>query len=66
VNPKYFSLTFLRVTELMQMNFTEEKMQVCITLDKYGDRFQWQAQKDTCQFTRTPSFLLPDLCNDLI
>lgn len=66
MNPKYFGLTFLRVTELMQMDFTEEKIQACIMLDKYGDRFQWQAQKDTCQFPRTPSFLLPDICGDLI
>lgn len=36
---KYLDLTLLKVTELMQMDFTEEEMQVCI-LDKYGARFQ--------------------------
>lgn len=54
MNPKYLDLTLLKVTELMQMDFTEEEMQVCI-LDKYRARFQWEAQEDTCHFTPTPS-----------
>jgi len=56
MNPKYFDLIFLKVSELMQMDFTEEEMQMCMLLDQYGGRFQWEAQDDTCQFTLTPSF----------
>lgn len=56
MNPKYSDLPLLKVTELMQMDFTEEERQVCILLDKYGATFQWWAQKDTCHFIPTPSF----------
>lgn len=47
MNQKYLDLTLLKISELMQMDFIEEEVQVCTLLDKYGARFQWEAQDNT-------------------
>lgn len=64
MNPEYFGLTFLRVSELMQTDFTKGCRR--ITFEKYGARFQWQAQEVTWQFMLAPLFLLLVLCKRLV
>lgn len=56
MNPKYLDLTLLKVRELMQMDVTEEEVQVCTLLDKYRARFRWEAQENTSN-TLIPSCL---------
>lgn len=63
MNQKYFDLTFLKVSELTQMDFTEEEMQVCMLLDKYGAKFQWT---HATLLQHPHSFQLLVLYNDLV
>lgn len=63
MNQKHFDLTFLKVSELTQMDFTEEEMQVCMLLDKYRAEFQWIC---ATLLQHPHSFLLLVLYNDLV